>query len=236
VFVRVHRFAATGADLMVAASIEGRGLVASRRVTVPAGESLGVVMPADLPPDASGRAAVVHVELTRPDGETTILSFDPAQSDWPSQPGFVVFFRNLLERARDRRAAGGIAPGSLGEPLRVPAPDGTDVRATSPSGQAVSARARGGIAVVPVAAEPGVHLVRAGSRELFALRNLLDPAESDVRPRARFTEAGRGVDATAAEAHEHAESWPWVVAALLVLLVLEAWWATRRLRTAERAP
>ena len=176
--------------------------------------------------DTDGGAAIASI--SRPDGETTVLGFDPAQSDWPRQPSFVVFFRNLLERARDRRAAGGVAAGSLGEPLRVPAPDGVRVSVETPRGDTLEAESRGGVAIVPVNAEPGVYRVRADDRELHALRSLLDASESDVRARARFTTAGGGTTTELAAPEEHAEAWPWLAALLLLLLTAEILWATRR--------
>lgn len=171
------------------------------------------------------------VSISRPDGETTLLALDPDRGDWPSKPSFVVFFRNLSERARARRAAGGIPVGRLGESLRVPAPDGSHVAATSPSGQSSTATAAGGIAIVPVPAEPGVYVVDAGGRRLHALRSLLDPTESDLRARARFTRRGRATVSARAEDAEHRELWPWIAGALLALLFAEAFWATRKAAT-----
>ncbi|MEO0932080.1 MAG: hypothetical protein AAFY14_15775, partial [Pseudomonadota bacterium] len=141
-----------------------------------------------------------------PDGETTVLSFNPDRSDWPRQTSFVVFFRNLLERARNRRAAGGVAPGSLGEALRIAAADGEEVVVTTPSGDRRTAYSRGGVAVVPVVAEPGVYQVVAEGRSRHALRSLLDRSESNIRPRARFSEGGAATEGQLAEVEEHAES------------------------------
>ncbi len=191
------------------------------------------------PIDGSAARALVTTDagaaiasLTRPDGETTVIGFDPATSDWPRQPSFVVFFRNLLERARERRASGGIAAGGLGEALRVPAPDGVAVEVRSPRGEALEARSRGGLAIVPVPAEPGVFRAEvafaSGPRELFALRSLLDAGESDVRARLRFTRGGESVGAAPAAPREHRESWPWLAALVLLLFALEAWWASRK--------
>jgi hypothetical protein len=171
---------------------------------------------------------VAIASLSRPDGEIALVSFDPDQSDWPDQPGFVIFFRNLLERARARRAAGGIHAGRLGEPLRVPAPDGASVVVRAPDGHSETATSRGGIAIVPTRAVPGVYTAEIGHRRLHALRNLLDPAESDVRPRARFETGEGGAAVSTAEAREPREAWPLLAGLLLAVLALEALWATRR--------
>ncbi|MCB9599718.1 MAG: VWA domain-containing protein [Sandaracinus sp.] len=181
---------------------------------------------------ATTDAGPALASLSRPDGETTIVAFDPATSDWPRQPTFVVFFRNLLERARERRASGGVAKGALGEALRIPAPDGTRVDVRTPSGETLTATSRGGIAVVPVAAEPGVFEARValdgGPRELHALRSLLDASESDVRARLQFSRAGETVTTAPAAPREHRESWPWLAALVLLFFALEAWWASRK--------
>lgn len=174
----------------------------------------------------SGGTAIAS--LTRPDAEITLVAFDPDRSDWPDQPSFVIFVRNVLERARQRRAEGGIHAGSLGEPLRVPAPDGTTVVVRAPDGSSDTALSRGGVAIVQTHAIPGVYTAEVGRRRLHALRNLLDPAESDVRPRARFETGSSGGTVSTSEAHEPREAWPWLAGALLVVLALEALWATRR--------
>lgn len=166
--------------------------------------------------------------VERADGETTLVALDPDEGDWSARPSFVIFVRNGLERARQRRAAGGIAPGGLGAPIRVPSPDGVEVRLETPSGRIRVARSRGGVALLEVPPEPGVHTARVGERERRALRNLLDADESDLRPRAVFAQAdGRAASVREAPVAPR-ELWPWLALALLALLVLEALWATRR--------
>ena len=166
--------------------------------------------------------------LERPDSEITILAFDPDDGDWSSQPGFVVFFRNLLERARARRAAGGVAPGELGAPLRIPAPDGVRVTVTAPNGERIVGTSRGGVAVVDVPAVPGVFRTEASGRERFALRDLTDPEESDLRARATFTRRDGTTAVSTVEPVEHREAWPWLALALLAILLLEVLWSTRK--------
>ncbi len=164
----------------------------------------------------------------RTDGETTIIALDPDDGDWSARPGFVVFFRNLLERARARRAAGGISDGALGDPLRVPAPDGALVQVETPERHTREARSHGGVAIVDVPPEPGVYRVRVGDRERFALRHLLDAEESDLAPRASFTTSDGRTASLIAQPIEQREAWPWVAGVLLALLALEVLWATRK--------
>jgi hypothetical protein len=83
---------------------------------------------------------------------------------------------------------------------------------------------------VAVPTEAGVFRVRRGARPGFALRSLVDAGENEVRPRARFVATSGGnavtrVEAAGATTHE---AWPFAVGALLLLLVFEALWATRR--------
>lgn len=122
--------------------------------------------------------------VERPAGELTVVSFDTDRSDWPRQPSFVVFFRNLLERARDRRASGAVAPGALGEALRVPVGPEAEVRVVLPDGDERRTTARSEVALVPVPALPGIYRVEVAEgdeepRNQVALRSLLDEGESD---------------------------------------------------------
>jgi len=166
--------------------------------------------------------------LTHPGGEATLLAFDPDRSDLPDQPGFVILFRNVLERARVRRAEGGIRAGRIGEPLRVPAPDGATVEVSCPDGSSARGLSRGGVAIVEVPAVPGVFTATVGRRRLFALRSLLSPSESDPSPRARFVTRAGGVEVEVQEAVAPREAWAWLAGILLVVLMLEAAWATRK--------
>ena len=170
-------------------------------------------------------------EIARRDGLVTLIAFDPSESDWPTHASFVVFFRNLLERARARRAEGGIAGASVGEPLTVTTTDGEEVTATAPSGDTFSSTARGALAIVPIGSEAGIYRVSAAGKTLYAVRNLLSAEETDTSQRGRIsTEDQTAVQATAPP-DTPAEMWPWLAAVLLVVLVLEALWATRRVPT-----
>lgn len=173
----------------------------------------------------AGTAAAV---LAHHRGEVTVLAFDPSQGGWSRDPSFVIFFRNLLEGARRRRLQGGIPPDDLGEPLRVAAADGTRVEVVTPSGDRMTARSRGGVALVSIPPEPGAFHVDVGSKQLYGLRSLRNRQESDLRPRGRILAGDRPVEATTATVRTHRERWPYVVFVLLLFLVAECLVATRR--------
>ena len=167
--------------------------------------------------------------LRRDTGETTVIGFDPSRSDWPKQTSFVIFFRNLLERARARRAAGGVPSGTVGEPLRIPLADAAEVQVVTPSGVRLKATGRGGMAVVDIDSEPGVFRIVDEHRARFALRNLLEASESNLQSRLHTDSQGLGptTEITAA-ARARSEGWPIAAGALLALILLEVAWATRR--------
>ena len=64
IFVRVRRYASSPSDLFVTARVGDR-TVASRRITIEPNGTESLVLAADLPPDASGRAPLIQVELSR---------------------------------------------------------------------------------------------------------------------------------------------------------------------------
>lgn len=164
--------------------------------------------------------------LSRPTGETTLLAFDPSDGTWPREASFVIFFRNLLERARDRRAAGGIPPGTLGQPLQIPARVDGDVRVESARASA-SVTPRGGVALVDVAARPGLFRVNDELGQRVAVRNLVDAKESDPRSRLTLTVRG-GEEATATSARDSHEITKWLALLLVLLVSAELLWSSRR--------
>ncbi len=171
---------------------------------------------------------VAAASLTHPSGEVTLLGFDPDRSTLPERPSFVILVRNLVERARAHRAEGGIPSARLGVPLRVVAPEGTEIDVRAPDGGRSRTRARSGVSLVTIPAISGAFEVRVGARRLVGLRNLLSAEESDPRARARFiTQGGEGAD-VAGQAAATREAWVYVALALLLVLALEALWATRR--------
>lgn len=176
--------------------------------------------------------------VSRPSGETTVVGADLGVGDWPRDPSFVVFFRNLLERARVRRAQGGVPAAPIGTAIRVRAggEDGAPVVVTTPSGHEFTGVTRSGAALIPITAESGLFRVRTGERNIAALRNVLDPEASDLRPRLRIQrsaatsghgDAQEANDAESARRDAPQALWPLLALLLLLLVAIEATWASR---------
>jgi len=123
-----------------------------------------------------------------------------------------------------------VAPGLLGQPLRVLAPDGARVLARGPDEGRFEGVAVEGEALVPIGTAPGAYIIE-GNPLRYALRNLLSESESDLTPRAQWAQGEASPEGPAPwdEAGLVRTDWGQRLAALLFLaLLLEVWWATRR--------
>jgi hypothetical protein len=169
----------------------------------------------------------------------TLVGFDVGESNWPLKASFVVFIRNLLERARARRAhefgGGAIA----GEPIRVSVPPHVrEIEVTTPAGERSMVRARGGLAVLPNTERAGHYFLtwkspvsakRPAASVLIAV-NLASAAESDSTRQldpSSLPKSSQHVEAPQSAFRAHA--W-WLALLALGLVVLDVWYFTRKAR------
>lgn len=183
---------------------------------------------------ASGVAIGV---LPRVDGDVTIVATDTDVGPWARTPGFVIFFRNVLEQARAQRAAGGIPTGEVGEALRVVASEGSPVSVRTPDGATLEATARAGVALVSVPPVAGAFVVSIGERAQVGLRHVLRAEASNLQPRARLASDSAGPRGPGAPEEGEAAAdtvdvasalHPLFALALLLVCALEVAWATRK--------
>jgi len=166
--------------------------------------------------------------LVRRQGSVFLLaSFDVTDSNWPFEPGFVIFCYNAigflgLEVAQDQRASlrtgqAIVVKGAAdGEPATVTGP-GDDRREVTPDAS--------GLYRCPAANRAGIYRFALPGREdrHFAV-NLLDEAESDIQPQRQMTLAGENVEAQAGPVRQsNVELWPYLVLLALLLVCVE--WA-----------
>lgn len=164
--------------------------------------------------------------LVRRGGDVFLLAgFDVLQTNWPFDPGLVMFCYNVVT------FFGTEAAGDEGTGLEV----GRPITVTRRGGPAEATLTGPGIAAEKLAADPsgrfrfaattraGVYrLAVEGTPEARFAVNLLDADESDIRPAAELAFTGEVVEAEPGEAgRANREVWPFLVALGLAFLLIE---------------
>ncbi len=168
------------------------------------------------------------IALVRTKGSTLVaVAFEAGASNWPFEPGFVMFCMNAATYLGTDVAASTNRSLHLGEPLVVEGAAGiSEATVSDPSGnRTMIAADSAGAFRLPQTAKVGVYSIKVGERpwERFAV-NLVSSDESDIAPVAKLIMAGEPVAAdTAAVRRENQEVWPWLVGLALALVCLE--WA-----------
>jgi hypothetical protein len=159
------------------------------------------------------------------------VGFDALQSTWPLRVSFPIFMANAVEWLDPANANAANLLVNPGDPLRLPLPRGVaSVRVTGPD------RVAHDLPTLQQSAEftygatlkRGLYQVLAGTNEYTFCVNLLDAAETDVRPRDElpFGLYDRVKAATVRQAN--LELWRWFALGGLLLLLFEWWFYHRR--------
>ncbi|NQU75305.1 MAG: VWA domain-containing protein [Planctomycetes bacterium] len=155
-----------------------------------------------------------------------VVGFDVNESNWPFEPGFVMFCYNVANFLGGA-AAGGDGAGSLkvhqAITVRGPQPN-SQARLIGPGGARSELVAdASGVFNYGQTNRVGVYSVSVGDRdrERFAV-NLLDAGESDISPVREIELSGQPVQAVAAAPQRrNREVWPWLIAVAMALVCLE---------------
>ena len=181
----------------------------------------------------AGKATLIG-DASVPGRLVTIVSFDVGDSDWPLKASFVLFVRNIVEQARVHRAQGAAGPVKTGDSLRVAVPAGvTHVKVQGPGMPERELAAKGGFAIVPAVEQAGIYKVRWTAPRFGSVlipANLTSDKESDVRPKAVAIEAAGGGATTSPAPDSHHEWAPWIALFAALVLAIDIWWLTRRLK------
>jgi hypothetical protein len=165
------------------------------------------------------------------DVKVVYLGFDLAQSNFPLQVAFPLFFSQSLEWLRPRGAgfAGThIAAGSA-HPIRAPA-GASQVIVRTPSGDTTALEVKDGAALYEATADAGIYQYSVGAATRHFAVSLNDARESDVdnrwHPGAQSGAAAAGADT----GQSLVPLWPHLLTLALVLLALEwgVWSWSRR--------
>jgi hypothetical protein len=168
-----------------------------------------------------------------------VLAFDPLQSDWPYQRGFVTFLANAVEWLGSLDQAAVQEAHFPGETLSVRASAGVkDVEVTLPDGTRQQVPVREGSATFGPVARAGTYAFRwsddrGEQRRLFAVNPAADEGRIAAAPEVSL--GTRSVTGSAGGGVTLSDLWPWALGVALVVLVLE-WWVYHRRNWIRRDP
>jgi Ca-activated chloride channel homolog len=159
------------------------------------------------------------------------VGFDLLESDWPLRVSFPIFIANAVDwlNPASIQAQHRLIP--AGQPIRLALTESVPAATvTGPDGRTTS------VTLDPQAHElvygftsrQGIYRVSTGTRETWFAVNLLDPMETDTRPRDEL-DFGRFGEVTANTMRRaNLEIWRWIAALGLGVLLFEWWYYHRR--------
>lgn len=199
----------------------------------PANVGIRSAVKATLPPGSravvSTTGGALIADVSRGGQQIVWIAFDHAESDWPLNLSFPLFFQNVLAWV-PRSALAAENSIDAGRPLTLIAtPDVNTATVTTPDGRSES------VALDPLrpvfysnTQRAGVYTVQLGDRtERFAV-NLLDPLETAVRPAASLALGSGELVAERGNVRQNRELWRALIAGALCVLALEWWVFSRR--------
>lgn len=191
-----------------------------------------------LPPEAvslvDGETSPVLAYLARGASQFLISAFSLITEDdagnllmnthWVTSVDFVVFMQNAVQYLAANVTTMGERSVRPGEPVTLPIPpDTAEVRIHRPDG-VVDEIPAGGYQTVHYARtrRVGTYRIEPGLRghDIFAV-NLFNPVEGNVRPVSRLALGAGTVEARAGTIEVNEPAWPYLLLAILVLLLLE---------------
>jgi hypothetical protein len=180
------------------------------------------------------------LEVSTAGSRAIIVCFDPVDSNWPLDPGYVLFVAGSLSYLADTGAVASVV--RPGQTLSERLPLGVkDVRLTLPdrSKADLSPAADGSIAYGPIT-RTGIYtiswtgeatpsdVVEDSRARRYVAANLLDPDESDIGVRSTLAMAREVVQSSErASANRRRQLWPWFLLGALGVVMLE-WFVYNR--------
>lgn len=160
------------------------------------------------------------------------VAFDFLQSYWPFRTSFPIFMQNAMDWLNPASGSASQFTVKAGEPFRFALADLTSsAEITAPDGsrKMLSLEKNAHEIVFGDTSQQGIYKLRAGTNDLSFCVNLMDAAESDIRPRDELPigKFGTGIAATKLQ-RANTELWRWIALAGLCVLLFEWWWYHKR--------
>jgi Ca-activated chloride channel family protein len=180
--------------------------------------------------DSSSTPLIIAGEINRK--RVVWLGFDTMQTSWPLRISFPIFIQNTLEWLNPASGSASALNVKAGDPFRIPLAESiSSAQVTSPDGsvKTVPLEKNTRELVFGDTTKQGIYRLRAGTNDLSFCVNLMDAAESDIRPREELPlgKFGTGIAATKLQ-RANMELWRWIALAGLAVLLFEWWWYHKR--------
>ena len=174
------------------------------------------------------------IALVRRNGSVFLLAgFDVLQSNWPFEPGFVLFCYNAAAFLGMQLGGGQDMNLNVGEPIvvegldgqitaRIDGPDFSRVRDGQAPGKEIVSSVSGSLRY-PGTDRAGTYRLSIGEQpDKFFAVNLLDPKESNIEPVREIVLSGQTVQAEQRDvSRANFPLWPFLVGLALVLVCVE---------------
>ena len=159
------------------------------------------------------------------------VGFDPLESNWPLRVSFPIFIANAVDWLNPANAKNSQLLIKAGDPFRLALAEpmkSAEVKFPDGSTKQLDLGTDAKEIVFGDTAKQGVYHLRAGTNEVTFCADLLDAAESNIRPRdeLKFGEY-TSVAATTVQ-RTNMELWRTLAAIGLAVLLFEWWWYHRR--------
>lgn len=159
------------------------------------------------------------------------VAFDTLESTWPLRVAYPIFMQNAIDWLNPALANAGQLAVRSGEPFRLPLMEPVEsVTLTLPDGSVKSLDLDEGASEIIFGdtAYHGIYKIAAGTNTTQFCVNLLDAAESNIKPQEEIEFGRYGAVAATASRKANMEIWRWIALAGLGVLLFEWWYYHRR--------
>jgi hypothetical protein len=159
------------------------------------------------------------------------IAFDALESTWPLRISFPIFIANAVDWLNPASVQTKQSLIPAGDPFRFPLPEPVDkALITMPGGDSHAVPIDPGAAefVFGDTSRRGVYRVALGTNQTVFCANVLDTAESDIRPRDELDFGRFGSVQATTTRRASLEIWRWIAAVALGVLLFEWWFYHRR--------
>lgn len=159
------------------------------------------------------------------------VGFDTLESTWPLRVAYPIFMQNAIDWLNPALANAGQLAVRSGEPFRLPLIEPVEsATVTLPDGSEKPLELEKGTREILFGATAyhGIYKIVAGTNSTQFCVNLLDAAESDIKPKEEIEFGRYGAVSATASRKANMEIWRWIALAGLGVLLFEWWYYHRR--------